>query len=104
MEVVPAQQQTRMQNIQGTTAGHSADCVVPTLSTLRHSADIQAQVNAHLQELEQVNQMNTTGTGDSSVIVQDSSKKVISGSKGGGGGKIRRFLLPGPRICLFLEL
>ena len=93
MEVVPGQQQTRMQTTQGTTASHSADCVVPTLSTLHHSADIQAQVNARLQELEQVNQINTAGTGDFSIIVQYLSKKVISGNK--GGGEIRRFLLPG---------
>ena len=46
-----------------------------TLSTLCHSADIQAQVNVRLQELEQVHQINTAGTGDSSVIAQNLSKK-----------------------------
>ena len=75
MEVIPGQQQTRMQTTQCATAGHSSDCVVPTLSTLCNSANIQAQVNTHLQELEQANQMNTAGTGDSSIIVPDLRKK-----------------------------
>ena len=44
MEIGPGQQQTRMQVAQGATAGHVSDCVVPTLATLRNSADIQAQV------------------------------------------------------------
>ena len=96
MEVVPGQQQTRMQTTQGATAGHSSDCVVPTLSTLRNSADIQAQVNTCLLELEQSNQMNTAGTGDSSIVVPDLSKKVTVGSKWGKD----KFLLPGPRITL----
>ena len=97
MGIILGQHQTRMQTTQGATAGHSSDCVVPTLSTLRNSADIQAQVNACLQELEQANQMNTACTGDSSIIVPDLSKKVTAGSK---GGKVRRFLLPRGRIWL----
>ena len=82
MEVIPGQQQTKIQTTQGATIGHSSDCMVPTLATLRNSADIQAQVNACLQELEQANRTNTAGTGDSSMVVPDLSKKV-TGSKGG---------------------
>ena len=68
--------------------GHSSDRVVPTLSTLCNSANIQAQVNTCLQELEQANQMNTAGTGDSSVVVPDLSKKVTVGSKRGRDKKV----------------
>ena len=100
MEVIPGQQQTKIQTTQGATIGHSSDCVVPTLATLRNSADIQAQVNARLQELEQANRTNTAGTGDSSMVVPDLSKKV-TGSK---GGKMKRFLLPGPKSWLLSEL
>ena len=101
MEFIPGLQQTRMQTTQGATAGHSSDCVVPTLLTLHNSADIQAQMNARLQALEQANQMNTAGTAEASIIVPDLSKKVTAGSK---GGKIRKFLLPGPRIWILSEL
>ena len=101
MGVIPGQQQTKMQTTQGATIGHSSDCVVPTLATLRNSADIQAQVNARLQELEQANRTNTAGTGDSTMVVSDLSKKVTVGSK---GGNIRRFLLPDPKIWLLSEL
>ena len=87
-DMVLGQQPTRMQNTQGATAGHPSDCVVPNLSTLRNSADIQAQVNARLQELEQANQMNTAGTGSSSSMSPDLSKRVTVGSKGGKDEKI----------------
>ena len=87
-EGVSGQQPVRKQTTQGSTAGHPSDCVVPNLSTLRNSAEIQAQVNARLQELEQANQMNTAGTGNSSIMSPDLSKKVTVGSKGGKDKKI----------------
>ena len=87
-EGVSGQQPARMQTTQGSTACHLSDFLVPNLSTLRNSADIQAQVNARLQELKQANQMNTAGTGNLSIMSPDLSKEVTVGSKGGKDKKI----------------
>ena len=86
--VVVGQQQIWIQTMLCTAAGYLSDCVVPTLPALRHSTDIQAQMNACLQELEQANRINTAGTGDSSVVVQDSSKKGCSVNKLGNEKKV----------------
>ena len=57
-------------------------------------------MNVCHQELKQVNQTNTAGTGDPSIIVQDLSKKVTAGSK---GGKDKKVCFAWPQDLAFLR-